>query len=80
MYAVRVGRKTGVFDTWDDTKSYVVGYPGADFRKVKNAAEGEAFLQGPSAGDKRRRSPSRAEDSQEADGTGSEASSVASSS
>ncbi|AYJ74733.1 ribonuclease H [Thermus phage phiFa] len=34
-YTVWVGRKTGVFETWEETKELVLGYPGAKFKKFK---------------------------------------------
>lgn len=32
FYGVRVGRKTGVFKTWDECKAQVEGYPGAVYK------------------------------------------------
>lgn len=38
-YAVRNGRKAGVFDTWDEAKKQVVGYPGAMYKSFKTKKE-----------------------------------------
>ena len=35
-YAVWIGRKPGIYETWDDCKSQVDKFPGAKFRKLKN--------------------------------------------
>ncbi len=32
FYAVKQGRKTGMFLTWDDCKKQVMGYPGAIYK------------------------------------------------
>ena len=32
FYAVRQGRKTGMFLTWDECKKQVMGYPGAIYK------------------------------------------------
>ena len=34
-YAVRAGRKTGVFTTWDECKSAVSGFSGAAYKLYK---------------------------------------------
>lgn len=31
-YAVKSGRKTGLFTSWDDCKLQVIGYPGASYK------------------------------------------------
>ncbi|RDB29135.1 Ribonuclease H [Hypsizygus marmoreus] len=46
FYAVKDGRKTGVFLTWDECEQQIKGYPGAKFKKFTNAAEAEAFASG----------------------------------
>lgn len=43
-YAVAVGRKTGIFDTWKETESYVKGYPGAKFKKFSTRKEALEFI------------------------------------
>ena len=40
FYAVKQGRKTGMFLTWDDCKKQVMGYPGAIY-KLWNGSRGE---------------------------------------
>ena len=36
FYAVAVGRKTGLFQTWDELYAQVNGYPGARFEEFKS--------------------------------------------
>ena len=33
-YAVKSGRKTGLFTSWDDCKLQVIGFPGASYKGV----------------------------------------------
>jgi ribonuclease HI len=44
FYAVKKGRKVGVFNTWDECRSYVHGYKGAQYKSFENAKEAENFL------------------------------------
>ena len=46
FYAVRAGRKTGVFLTWDECKKQVMGFPGASYKGFATQAEAEAFVKG----------------------------------
>ena len=39
FYAVRQGRKTGMFLTWDECKKQVMGYPGAIYKSFGTEAE-----------------------------------------
>ncbi len=48
-YAVRVGRNTGVFETWDACRAATHGYPGAVFRGFPDRQQAEAFVRGESA-------------------------------
>lgn len=43
-YAVRTGKKPGIYQSWDDCKAMVHGYPGAVYKSFKSLAEAEAFL------------------------------------
>jgi len=43
-YAVRIGLKTGIFDTWDECKKSVIGYKGAVFKKFKNKIDALNFI------------------------------------
>ena len=43
-YAVRNGRKVGVFDTWDETEKQVVGYPGAMYKSFKIKKEALDYI------------------------------------
>lgn len=47
-YAVRVGRKTGIFETWDECRAQVTGFPGAAFKGFATLEEAESFLEAPS--------------------------------
>ena len=44
FYAVKQGRKTGMFLTWDDCKKQVMGYPGAIYKSFVTREEAEAYL------------------------------------
>ncbi len=44
FYAVRQGRKTGMFLTWDDCKKQVMGYPGAIYKSFGTEAEAKEYL------------------------------------
>lgn len=43
-YAVRVGKKPGIYRTWEQCKSVVDGYPGAQYKSFKNLEEAEEFV------------------------------------
>lgn len=44
IYAVRNGRKVGVFETWDECKSAVDGYKGAKYKSFQSREEAEVYL------------------------------------
>ncbi|URZ17173.1 viroplasmin family protein [Clostridium felsineum] len=46
FYAVRVGRKTGIFKTWDECVQYVSGYPNAKYKGFVTREEAEIYLDG----------------------------------
>jgi ribonuclease HI len=49
-YVVWVGKQRGVFNTWDETKAQVHGFPGAKYQSFKTKwAADEAFKVGPFA-------------------------------
>ena len=43
-YAVKKGRKTGIFTSWDECKEQVNGFSGSLFQSFTSEAEAEAFL------------------------------------
>lgn len=43
-YVVKVGKKPGIYQSWDQCKSMVHGYPGAVYKSFKTLTEAEAFL------------------------------------
>lgn len=45
FYAVKVGRKTGVFTTWNETNNLVKGYPNAKFKSFTSEAAANDYLQ-----------------------------------
>lgn len=49
-YAVRVGKIPGIYLTWNDCKSMVDGYPGAQYKSFGSLPEAESFLEGNAAG------------------------------
>lgn len=44
IYAVRKGRKIGIFYTWNDCKNSVSGFPGAIYKSFDNEADAISFL------------------------------------
>lgn len=46
FYAVRTGRTPGIYDTWDECKSMVHGFPGAEFKSFATLAEAKQFMEG----------------------------------
>lgn len=43
-YAVRIGRKPGIYDTWDECNDNVYGYSGAVYKSFFSLEEARAFL------------------------------------
>lgn len=43
-YAIKKGRKTGIFNTWDECKAYVQGVAGAQYKSFKTYEEAENYL------------------------------------
>jgi ribonuclease HI len=46
-YAIKVGRKTGIFTTWEETKSYVIGFKGAIFKSFTNYEDACDYMRTP---------------------------------
>ncbi len=46
VYAVRVGRKTGIFETWEECKEQVAGFSGAEYKGFQSREEALSFLNG----------------------------------
>ena len=44
FYAVKSGRTTGIFTSWEDCKKQVDGYPNASYKSFKTANEAAMFL------------------------------------
>lgn len=45
-YAVKIGRSTGIFDTWEKCKKQIEGYSGAIYKSFSNYEDAEKFLNG----------------------------------
>ena len=43
-YVVKVGKTPGIYQSWDQCKAMVHGYPGAVYKSFKTLSEAEAFL------------------------------------
>lgn len=56
-YAIRVGKRTGIFKSWDKCKSYVHGYSGAEYKSFSNEQDALAYLKGEKAPAKRKLIP-----------------------
>lgn len=48
IYAVKKGKNTGIFQTWDACKASVDGYPGAEYKSFFSMEEADAYLTGAS--------------------------------
>ena len=44
VYAVRIGRKTGIFSTWEECEAQVKGFAGAKFKGFSGMSEALAWL------------------------------------
>ena len=49
FYAVKKGRKTGIFTTWEECKASVNGYSGAQYKSFSTPEEAERYLKGDQA-------------------------------
>lgn len=60
-YAVKCGRRTGVYGSWDECREQVDGHPGAIYKGFKYNADAVAFMQGkrPVWAPPKKKSPSR---------------------
>lgn len=47
-YAVKAGKKPGIYETWDGCKAQVHGFKGAIYKKFDKKADAEAFIGAPS--------------------------------
>lgn len=45
-YAVKKGKKTGIFRTWDECKAVVNGYPGAQYKSFLSLEEAQNYMDG----------------------------------
>ncbi len=43
-YAVKNGKKVGIFETWDECKEQVNGYSGAEYKSFVSLEDAQAFL------------------------------------
>lgn len=43
-YAVKVGMTTGIFETWEECKASVDGYPGALYKSFKSLSDAYAYM------------------------------------
>nr|1QHK_A Chain A, PROTEIN (RIBONUCLEASE HI) [Saccharomyces cerevisiae] len=44
FYAVRKGRETGIYNTWNECKNQVDGYGGAIYKKFNSYEQAKSFL------------------------------------
>lgn len=47
-YAVKNGRKIGIFESWDECKRQVTGFSGASYKSFSNRLDAENFIKGES--------------------------------
>lgn len=43
FYAVRIGRKPGVYNTWNEAKEQIDRYPGAIFKSFEDPIDAENY-------------------------------------
>lgn len=48
-YAVKAGRKTGIYRTWAECQKQVIGYPGALFKSFLSELEAQEYIEGAAA-------------------------------
>ena len=46
VYAVRSGKQTGIFNTWEECQSATKGYSGAEYKSFKSMADAEQYMRG----------------------------------
>lgn len=46
IYAVRIGRKPGLYNTWTECEAQVKGFPNARYKSFTDEADAEAFMNG----------------------------------
>ena len=61
FYAVKQGKKMGIFTTWDECKQNVHGYSGAAYKSFASKADAEKYLHGDSNSEKANDEPVTAE-------------------
>ncbi len=44
-YAVRIGRKTGIYDSWDECRRQVTGFKGASFKGFESMDDALSFME-----------------------------------
>ena len=58
FYVVWKGRRTGIFNTWDECSAQVSGYPGAQYKSFESLPAAQAALRAPYAESKSKATPS----------------------
>ena len=44
-YAVKLGRQTGIFETWGEAEAQVKGFPNAKFKSFSSFEEAKSYLE-----------------------------------
>lgn len=60
FYAVRKGRKPGIYSTWSECEAQVKGFPQAEYKSFRQRADAESYLQGNEVSNLKKKSPSSA--------------------
>lgn len=45
FYAIKKGHKTGIFNSWEECKSYITGYSGSVYKSFKSREQAEEYLE-----------------------------------
>lgn len=46
FYAVQIGKVPGIYNTWDECKAQIDGFPGAKYKSYKSKEDAEKFVNG----------------------------------
>ena len=60
FYAVRKGRKPGIYSTWSECEAQVKGFPQAEYKSFRQRADAESYLQGNEVSNPKKKSSSSA--------------------
>ena len=60
FYAVRKGRKPGIYSTWSECEAQVKGFPQAEYKSFRQRADAESYLRGNEVSNSKKKASSSA--------------------